>query len=50
MPTLNEAEADDPDELAPDSQFESFFDEESRVWSLRRIPSRPPRAVVEQPD
>jgi hypothetical protein len=30
------------DEPPPDSQFESFYDEESGVWTLRRIPSAPP--------
>jgi hypothetical protein len=50
MPTLdaNDAnEADDADELAPDSQFESFFEPESGTWTLRRIPSTPPAAPAE---
>ncbi len=48
MPTLNEAAADDDaDELPPDSQFESFYDADSGTWTLRRIPSSPPAAVVD---
>ncbi len=48
MPTLNEAAADDAaDELPPDSQFESFYDVDSGTWTLRRIPSSPPAAVVD---
>jgi hypothetical protein len=35
------------DEPAPDSQFESFYDEESGVWTLRRIPSSPPACGAE---
>ena len=47
MPTLNGVEAEDADELPPDSQFESFYDEDSGTWTLRRIPSSPPAAVVD---
>lgn len=46
MPTLNETvsiDADDEaEELAPDSQFESFYDPDTGTWTLRRIPSTPP--------
>jgi hypothetical protein len=46
MPTLTHTapteEADETEELAPDSQFESFYDPESGTWTLRRIPSTPP--------
>lgn len=41
-PTANEERIDELDEPPPDSQFESFYDEESGVWTLRRIPSAPP--------
>lgn len=34
--------AEDIEELAPDSQFESFYDRDSGAWTLRRIPSSPP--------
>jgi len=50
MPTLNEAGADDAGELPTDSQFESFYDVDSGTWTLRRIPSSPPAAVVDEPD
>ena len=30
------------DELPPDSEFESFYDNDSGVWTLRRISSNPP--------
>lgn len=36
--------ADESEELAPDSQFESFYDRDSGAWTLRRIPSSPPEA------
>ena len=50
MPTLNDAAAaNDVDELPPDSHFESFYDLDSGHWTLRRIPSSPPAAVVEEP-
>ncbi|HSO35486.1 MAG TPA: hypothetical protein VLT33_23315 [Labilithrix sp.] len=49
MPTLNDAAADDADELPPDSQFESFYDLESATWTLRRIPSSPPACAVDEP-
>jgi hypothetical protein len=45
MPTLNQTAATDEteaDELPPDSQFESFYDNDSGTWTLRRIPSTPP--------
>jgi hypothetical protein len=35
------------DEPAPDSQFESFYDEASGVWTLRRISSSPPPCDVQ---
>ena len=38
---------DDAEELPPDSQFESFYDSDADVWSLRRIPSSPPSCVEE---
>ena len=53
LPTLDAPipKADDEDELddelPPDSQFESFYDEESGVWTLRRIPSTPPACGAE---
>ena len=50
MPTSNEAGADDAGELPTDSQFESFYDLDSGMWTLRRIPSSPPAAVVDEPD
>ena len=43
----SDADADAVEEPAPDSQFESFYDEESGVWTLRRIPSSPPSCAVE---
>ena len=42
--TLPEIETDEP---PPDSQFESFYDAESGVWTLRRIPSSPPACGAE---
>jgi hypothetical protein len=42
MPTLNDADADDADELPPDLPFESFYDKDSATWTLRRIKSSPP--------
>ncbi|MBX3189071.1 MAG: hypothetical protein KF819_18765 [Labilithrix sp.] len=39
--------ANDAHDVAPDSQFESYFDADSGVWSLRRIPSTPPE--VDEP-
>jgi hypothetical protein len=46
MPTLNQTAPTDgtkeTDEVPPDSQFESFYDNDSGTWTLRRIPSTPP--------
>jgi hypothetical protein len=51
LPTLDaalpEPEAEAAEEPAPDSQFESFYDQESGVWTLRRIPSSPPPCDVQ---
>lgn len=51
LPNLNdpapEAAEPEADEPAPDSQFESFYDEESGTWTLRRIPSSPPTSCAE---
>src|SRR5262249_54979656 len=33
---------EDDTEPPPDSPFESYYDEESGTWSLRRVPSAPP--------
>ena len=39
--------ADDAaDELPPDSQLESFYDVDTAVWTLRRIPSSPPECAA----
>jgi hypothetical protein len=45
--TLPEIETDETEEPGPDSQFESFYDAESGVWTLRRIPSSPPACGAE---
>ena len=50
MPTLNQtaptdATPDETEELPPDSQFESFYDDDSGTWTLRRVPSTPPARV-----
>lgn len=36
------AAGDAADELPPDSQLESFYEEDTGVWTLRCIPSSPP--------
>jgi hypothetical protein len=51
MPTHHETGTDTDsaaaDELPPDSQFESFYDQDSGAWTLRRIPSSPPTCAAE---
>jgi hypothetical protein len=37
-------------DVAPDSQFESYFDTDSGVWSLRRIPTSPPPLASAEPE
>jgi hypothetical protein len=40
----------DENEPAPDSQFESYYDQDSGTWSLRRVASsRPPLLGDEEP-
>lgn len=36
------AATDDTEDLPPESQFESFYDDDSGTWTLRRIPTTPP--------
>lgn len=51
MPTLEETAAalDAADaELPPDSQFESFYDNDSGAWTLRRIPTCPPAYAADE--
>jgi hypothetical protein len=43
----NDIENELENEPGRDSQFESFFDAESGVWTLRRIPSSPPTCGAE---
>jgi hypothetical protein len=47
MPLMSSHD-DDTEELPPDSQFESFYDSDADVWSLRRIPSCPPFPCAEE--
>lgn len=37
-------------DLAPDSQFESFFETDSGRWTLRRVPTAPPVALPDDVD
>lgn len=45
--TGNDLASEAADELSPDSQFESFYDQGSGAWTLRRIPSSPPTCAAE---
>ena len=47
LPEAENGEEAEGEEPAPDSQFESFYDEESGTWTLRRIPSSPPASCAE---
>lgn len=40
--------ADDSDARDLETVFESFFDRDSGVWSLRRVPTSPPPGESEE--
>jgi hypothetical protein len=39
---------DDTDAVDATTLFESYFDRDSGVWSLRRIPTTPPQELVDE--